>query len=579
MTHAHAMQAHTDPLALRAQPRIVGFHSQNVFPLQGFARQIWLGNSVGLAEIPAANATLMHFNLSKLRRFRDPNTRTRDDLLDLFFALDVIAKMLEASQPNVSLFVSETTGNKWTNAFALLLLRFVGRLSITESEQALFRASLHRYRVVDGRIQPVHVWTDYSLLYALRYLKRDSRQTRPLQDFYEDLTVMTVPVVPADAHALPPNPRLHMSRIREVFGTLHQFSPEGVKSTAYACGSIAIQAILFSHWVHPNLWGTPEVDSIILLGIWHARRYPNETTGCNDIAQQLQDMCPEAHLRHVDFSDHMDGEVAWQRKLANVQLTPGMTRFVLTSTHRGGQVGHHMFIAHDAGLWYWFEPLADRDVPAGSMRIYDSLHELSKHAEVLLTGHLWTLTKVRTTGWSSALRHLNEAPRVLMASSGFLEPAVDPVGPLLIEQDSVTHTWRATSTIQANVLVPLREPIDLPFRIEITPYVRVIANIALPRHSIIHIRGAKLQEEPCANKCMSGGKFIDQSPFVDPAMWITSDSRTLMIGNRGAWIVAYMRRCVRNSNTTWMIGEGTRDLFLSVSAPIKKSEEIFCPLN
>ena len=599
--------------AMRFQQPRMGFRSRHVYVLQGLPMPVYVGEACGASDM--LELPTVHFDLNTLRRCRGSLVNTKQDLVDLYLAKKYIRHIMDmaVNKKAKSILITDTAGGKWSNALAYMLLREPGGLSSQQAAKAQRLASLHRYRVVDNVETTVHIWGEPDHIELLNMLHHQIGEPEGFPSTYEPNDFMEmIHVASAANHPAPPPPltlaRLPVvgQRCMYVMGTINQFSYAHYRPSAFACGSIAIYACLLSEWLHPRTWRSKEIDSVVLCGLWHARRYPDSTTGHNDTPEQIKSLCPEVYYRPQDVTDHTgsDGRVGWLEKLKHFETAPEMTRLLLTHMSPGAVVGHHTFLAHEGGYWYWLEPMrcssttlstssdfappsataprnsAFEDEQTGSvLRIFDSLHALAGFAEKELSGKYWTIVHARRSRFSMVPHHFYEAPRrVIYTQFGEVKTNHLLAQPMVIEQDPATSIWHAIAHIDhdTNQVTPLDVPLSKPFQLVMQPHFSVLANVALPVGTMIHIRDAKFQDQPCANGCNYGTRWIDQSPFDDPAIWVTNDSLSVLVGHKGAWIVYYMRRSKERSNTIWT--QGGAGLYLMVTQPIRAGMEIFRPI-
>lgn len=600
--------ADTQQALLRTQKRIDGVHSAAGFPLQGFKIHIFIGTGPYQATTTTRNY-MWHVNMSAVRRGRPVIENTPQDIADIWQAVCILMHFNSVS-PGEIVVVSDTS-LKWPMIVAFCLLRWFGGLQPLEAEVALRRAAQHAYRLVDNCRIPIHVLAEAHEIQMLDWMKH--MQTPPvLSDAVQHDLNHFIRVIPSTTairskettesgdHALPMLPFVNL-RCRPVMGDLHQFSFSQYAPAGWACGSIALYACILSEWIPMQLWTKAIIESVILNGLWHARRYiKSKGDGFTDIEQQAQSMCPEMQYRIKDITDGTDAKVNWLDKLAAIDKEGVTTRLILTSQHKSLVSGHHVFMAFQNGYWYWLEPMemnSDTMVSGpnkssnvmfstfggskhGSMlRVFDSLKDIASFAERLLHGTRWAILRVRCSRWNLTPIISAATSRVIMNSA-----ATDATNDVthrcyFIEQNTVTKIWTSNYTINhtTNQLETMHEAISYPFDIVMRPYFMVVSRVNMAPGTIIHIAKAKLEDTAHVGELHVhkwNEQFINTSPFMDPAIWLTRSGHSVMVGNEGAAIVPFMRRN-SVSNTTWQ--QGSNGMYIVVKRPITMHTEIFSP--
>lgn len=300
-------------------------------------------------------------------------------------------------------------------------------------------------------------------------------------------------------------------QIEDVSGNIHQFSFPRYKPSTWACGSIALYACMYSEWTDPQQWGPADLDSIVINGLRRARVYPNAHEGQVDMVQQIRRICPEMNYRVSDVT-------TWNNAYDWVQHSGKTERFFVTMVVKGTPVGHHTFMIHHKGYWYWFEPMRiNLQSTGGTLKIFHSAQELDRFIRALMTRMDMnaSLVRVRHSRFSQVLRQQISEPRPIVRARAYeLDTATGPVDVALDE----FCEWSSGSN--KGVL-----------RVELRPNTTVRTNMTLPCGSRVYVSR-------------------ETSMFVDPCIWVTLRGYKALIGNRGANLSPFIRHS-RQHNCEW----------------------------
>lgn len=574
------------------QPLVEGLRNALMFPLQGLPVPVWVGSLHARPHVIAwAHAhAIRQLYLLDVTRLRKPGpvARPDQDVTDLMYATRVVVTVLRAAPEATAIFVADEFGGKWANALAFCILRWGAALAPHVAERLLVAAARHRFRVVDGRIATCHILGEpdqIELLMALKHRGADlahGAASCNMSEFFAPVPVeydarwfnVQGERIAASTPCLTRIPEVGLRCTYEL-ATLHQFTFQRYKPSGWACGSIALYACIMSQWFAPRLWRSVEIDSIIMCGLWLARRYTGPQDGQAPVDEQAAALCPELRFRARDVTDSLDGTVGWAAKLAAVDAEGAEARFILTALTPGAASGHIMFVMHQNGYWLWLEPMrcsaASLDAGAveeegdefgGMLRTFDSLYEIGLFAERTLADKRWVLQRLVSSRWSDVNVLASTVPRRVLRNDQLREvPPPRRNAPLVIEQHPETGLWQVVAYTHDDTVVPYEGTV-VPFRINMMPRVTVAANVRLPRGSVLRMR-ARPPEHPSGHAPYG----MEQSPFLDPAIWVTDSGVSVLVGARGASILPYMRRGRANVLCT---PDG--DLF--VTAAIEIDEEL-----
>jgi len=327
----------------------------------------------------------------------------------------------------------------------------------------------------------------------------------------------------------PPAPPPH-TPVRTVRGTITQTSYPWYKPTAWACGPIAIQACVLSEWVDPRCWHPQDVDSITLCGLWHARRYSGAAEGQADMMKQVRGLCPEMQYKVTDVLD-VDTLFTEARDTCATRRY-----FVTTGSASGHSAGHHTFLMHADGFWFWLEPLE------GTLRVFDADLYLCHHMQrvgLFEPSARVSILRVRSSRWSVVPRVSAGAPRTVV--DGSAAPATPrPDGPVVLTQCPQSLGWRSRELGG--------RPCRLTFRAK--PNFTCIVLFDAATKDRIDLGTCKTFEDqrplsghavPVAVSARATPVWVCQSPFLDPCVWVTPRGVRLLVGSRGSSILPYVR--------------------------------------
>lgn len=457
--------------------------------------------------------------------------------------------------PHDVILVYDTHGTQWSPLVGLLLLTELYDWDVTRAEHMLRLACARsNYRVLDGHraVFPIlSEWPHIQFVESLKRLTRSELQAvreRPLQPTVADPAVYCQIVPPTQAFR-PALTALRTSlpviahhpgcgvRVQALFGTIHQTSfPRWPTDTSRA---IALYACLTSEWLHVRRWGTKELDSIILNGMWIHRSATTENI-MNHMYRQ--DECSDSSRNPV-FTASLDHLLTACRRW---EVTEVSTRLLLHTEH-DDQYGA---IVAEYGYWYWFEPRScgrDKLLPVileqrgGSsaflrpthagccLRRFETLRDLVRFASPQLLGNQWQVTKLHKKVSIAQLPERYTRPVIHPVPTRELVPCPPPImSPVVIRQDSQSHEWRATA-----VLCEEAEEEEYPLQ---TPRGHVIEVSLLPRRSL-----------RTTIMLLKGSRIVLPSLDTDdlfhlPAFFLTQTGHSVMCGHNGGLLLPFVRR-------------------------------------
>lgn len=519
-----------------------------------------------MGAINAEDLPCLEVNVYLGRKQRSPRINSAQDYMDIYAIFGFVRSML--GNINTIALVDENQ-LKWANVVVYLLLRFTVQMNVSKIENYM-------------RSLCAHSWTrpdEIEVLHNIRYIPEPVyRFTMDFKSFVAERNTPFVFRLPSPDVI----PR------RSIIGTISQFSFSQCRTKTFACGSIALYAMIFAKWLHPAFWSLRHVDSIVMNGLKYAGRYSHNEhlKGLDDVVEQLKSMCPELCLRPVDemYCYDKNDSTPIATAVASISSRFCPTYLLLTAITEGQRVGHHTFLFFEGGVWYWLEPLrcsettmSPKQCPATGggpvLRVFETSERFLMFAKHELMSTTWSLIRVDETRWSCIEPNVFRCRRPIL-TSGPIQRVMSPNQPSVIEQDPDTHEWRIMYAIDDdNKLIKLDKPIRNPFSISLMPRSTVYTTVPLREKSIIHVRDVRLESTRHVNYVtFDSHNYIKQSPFEDPAIWMTEDGHACLVGHQGAWIAHHMRINNVKFNVRWVSGDS--GLYLMILLDLTAGSEL-----
>ena len=510
----------------------------------------------------------LELNVFYGRASRPPLFNQIQDFVDIHHICEYLKMSLSTVQQKYkSIVLLDEPSLKWANAVVYILLRMTKTCQDAEN----YMRSL---------IQPV--WShpnELELLLFLRYSSPENFQLT-IKPSVDNKTFVKLRSLPLTNTLAPFFPRLER---KSVIGTISQFSFPCCKTSDYACGSISIYALIYSKWRHPAFWTYRDIDSLILHGLQKAGRYLSRPEqGVENTEEQLNSMAYELKLKAIDIMYHYNlGEphrLVEALRVIEQRSTP--TWLLFTTISLGAKVGHHMFMYHEGGIWYWLESLRCSEITlrnshtnlgGAALRVFEGFQALCNFAELEIVHKKWSLIEVVESENLLTSRSY-EVPRCIVNIQP-ISLAVKFDNPIVIEQHPMTHEWRIISQIKDNRVIPFPNPYIHPFDIVLKPKQSLIAQYDIPVNSIIFLN--KLSSAKSSNAIQINPlSSINQSPFEDPMIIVNSNGYPCMVGDQGCRIAHYMRKSMCSYNVRLMFGEDNDAIYLSFTESVPKGSEI-----
>lgn len=578
-----------------------------VFKVEDFPVSIWIGSSSAICHVQREERALKHLWLVPVE-----SEISYPKLLEAYS--DMLHCLKHASYP---IFLYDVDFGEASLLVVYMLMRWYLHMSHYDVIHSLKRQCTRRRHTLYHGDQPIHLLGhNERLLNMVQFLRYKTPEVGPLSLEPHEAVLMSITTkMNCPRHTIQKRQARGPIMCNEkapqsccVMGHTHQFSFSKYNPRYWACGSIALYTIQLAMRMPAGLWKDHDLDSIVVNGLWYARYYKDSQEGHATIETQLREMCPLPGLILKDVTDSVANPRMTLQKGLSTLLSSSMSNlkhdlyFILTSISKKGGAGHITAVFRQNEYWYWFEPMEcnqgtmrpydygsqwtlnnngrsaffnHQPVTGCCLRIFDSLPDFSQFAAVELEDRHWSLQWIKPTPFCTIRYELDSEPLTILNPKLYPQPKYHEIYPVFIQQCDISHVWCISKLIVSGQVQPVSKPIPFPFTVTMRPQVKVQARVKLPKGSIIYLGGIQGRDISLSRYEMHKfDQHYGYEPFSNPAIWLTEDGISCMVGYQGMGIMNCIRMVLEDSNIQLIRGEH-QDMFLVTTKDIHASQELF----